>query len=633
MGKLKQVIEHYGHELDSSNKLCCPFHNENTPSNTYYEDTDSSYCYGCSAGGNAINWICNEEGWDSNSGEFRKAVKKYEDITGDVETYALPKTIEELEQERIKMALPFNKEVLAELKAKCTFDSGGYRGIRSDVSKQFGVMFTKNSNGDLHEVYYPTSKDSVGGKLNLTGFKVRQLPKTFNKHYGETGGGVELFGQWRANPVDNSTLILCSGENDVLAAQQMLNDNSIAYNKKNNSDFKPPYCVSSTVGENGLMKQIQQNFDFVNSFDKIYFIPDQDETGRKVTQQLLDVIPLQKLYIMTLTAKDPHKMLEDGQQRQFINCFFKAKPFTPDGVKSASDAFDEIEDELDVEGITLPDYMWRMQEMMGGSLRQGTINSVIAFTSVGKSAHVDRMVNHFILTSPVVPTVISTEATASQYMLNQLSIYLKKNLRWQMTDDEIKEWIKTDEGKRVRNELCFKEDGSNSFYVIDDRQCSIKDLEIQMENLFYKHSCRLFVIDILSDLLRGTSEEHSQDHMAWQRKMTKNGCTFINCQHTRKPSKGADGKEAQASEYDVLGTGAFVQSASVNIVLNRDKLSEDDITRNTTSVSLSKCRGGKTGDAGGWFFDFNTATCYDSEDPYVEEKRKQLQGKINSTSF
>ena len=48
-----------------------------------------------------------------------------------------------------------------------------------------------------------------------------------------------------------------------------------------------------------------------------------------------------------------------------------------------------------------------------------------------------------------------------------------------MTDDEIKEWIKTEEGKRIRNELCFKEDGSNSFYVIDDRQCSIKDLKFR----------------------------------------------------------------------------------------------------------------------------------------------------------
>ena len=74
-----------------------------------------------------------------------------------------------------------------------------------------------------------------------------------------------------------------------------------------------------------------------------------------------------------------------------------------------------------------------------------------------------------------------------------------------------------------------------------------------MENLFYKHGCRI-CIDILSDLLRGTSEEHSQDHMAWQRKMTKNGCTFINA-HRKKPrGKGVRMvKEAQASEYDVLG--------------------------------------------------------------------------------
>ena len=85
--KLRQVIEYYGHELDSSNKLWCPFHNENTPSRVYYEDTESHYCWGCGQSGNAINWSCSEEGWDHHNGrDFIKAVEIYQDITGDVET-------------------------------------------------------------------------------------------------------------------------------------------------------------------------------------------------------------------------------------------------------------------------------------------------------------------------------------------------------------------------------------------------------------------------------------------------------------------------------------------------------------------------------------------------------------------
>lgn len=32
----------------------CPFHNEKTPSFTVYNDTQSFYCFGCGAGGDAI---------------------------------------------------------------------------------------------------------------------------------------------------------------------------------------------------------------------------------------------------------------------------------------------------------------------------------------------------------------------------------------------------------------------------------------------------------------------------------------------------------------------------------------------------------------------------------------------------
>lgn len=624
MGKLKQVIEHYGHELDSSNKLCCPFHNENTPSNTYYEDTDSSYCYGCSAGGNAINWICNEEGWDSNSKDFRKAVKKYEEITGDVETYALPKTIEELEQERIKMALPFNKEVLAELKAKCTFDSGGYRGIRSDVSKQFGVMFTKNTDGELHEVYYPTSKDSVGGKLNLTGFKVRQLPKTFNKHYGETGGGVELFGQWKASSNDSDTLIVCAGENDALAAQQMLNDNTAKYNTSKNTNFKASPCVSGTVGENGLAKQLRANYDFLDTFKKIIYIRDMDSVGLSTVEAVFEAIPRGKLFLMELSEKDPHDMLIKGKQSEFISAYFKAKPYMPDGVKSSIEGFLEVEDELLKPRVTLPDFMYVMQDMLGGGIQQGRIVNIIAATSCGKSTYANRMVYHWIFNSPITPTIISLEATAAQYNIDLLQTHLGMNFTFGKTGQEIVDFLEQEWVKEKIKELCYKEDGSARYYIVDERSGDITNIEKQMELMFRKHGSKLFLVDVLTDMLRGLNTDKSEAHMNFQKILVKEGATIVNVHHTTKIPLGQDGKVRDVTEYDCFGTSSFVQSGAVNIVLNRDKISKCEIEKNTTRVSLPKARGGKTGDASGWFFDFSTSTCYDVNDSFVQKRKAEI---------
>jgi archaellum biogenesis ATPase FlaH len=245
---------------------------------------------------------------------------------------------------------------------------------------------------------------------------------------------------------------------------------------------------------------------------------------------------------------------------------------------------------------------------------QGRIANVIADTSSGKSTHVNRMVHHWIFHSPVTPTIVSLEATAAQYMLEMMSIHMEINLLWKMTSEEIKEFIKTERGQQIKNELCYKENGQPRFFILDDRAGSIKDLEAELEMLYRKHDSRLFVIDVLSDLLRGSSEQHAEDHMNFQRNMAKNGVTTVNVQHTRKPPQNADGKPRKVTEYDTLGTGSFVQSAAYNIVLNRDKLSEDLIEKNTTEVDLPKCRGGKTGSAGKWYYEFDKAKCHDLDD-------------------
>ena len=42
----------------------CPFHNEKTPSFTVYHDTQSFYCFGCGAGGDAVGFIRKIENLD-----------------------------------------------------------------------------------------------------------------------------------------------------------------------------------------------------------------------------------------------------------------------------------------------------------------------------------------------------------------------------------------------------------------------------------------------------------------------------------------------------------------------------------------------------------------------------------------
>jgi hypothetical protein len=44
----------YPVDFDSKPVVCCPLHDEDTPSCRYYPETESFYCFGCQKGGNVI---------------------------------------------------------------------------------------------------------------------------------------------------------------------------------------------------------------------------------------------------------------------------------------------------------------------------------------------------------------------------------------------------------------------------------------------------------------------------------------------------------------------------------------------------------------------------------------------------
>lgn len=527
----------------------------------------------------------------------------------------------EYNDESDAMGREFNEEVHNQIKANTGLDSKNYRGIRSEISKYFGVRYEYSEvDGSIEKSYYPVTKN-----YQISGYKVRKHPKefAFPGPIGETGKACDLFMQFRfKNPVNKTCVIAC-GEVDALSCYQILSE----FSEKKGYEDKVA-VVSATVGETGSAAQFANHYEWFDQFTKIIYLADNDDAGKEAMHKVSEVLPKGKMYMMSIPMKDANEMLQSGREKEFISAFYNSKPYTPEGVKSASEAFDEIEDELNKPRITLPDYMHRLQDMMGGGIIQGRILNLIGDTSGGKSTHINRMVHHWIYHSPVVPTIISLEATAGQYLLEMLSVHLEKNLRWVMRDDELIQWLKSEEGQKVKNELCFKEDGTPRFYLIDNRDKSIKELERQMEKLHQKHESKLFVIDVLTDLLRGSKEEHAEDHMNWQRNMNKNGVTICNLLHTRKPGQSQDGKIRKVTEFDALGTGSFVQSAAYNIVINRDKLAEDPIVKNTTEVDLPKCRGGKTGSAGEWYYDFMTMTCYDKED-YLREHPELLKPKVD----
>lgn len=506
-------------------------------------------------------------------------------------------------------------EQIGQLKQSVGFTDQPYRSLKPDWLKFFGHMVKRNNQGVPTEIYYPETEDN-----KVVGFKIRYLPKKFGK-IGRTGKSSQLAGQFRYK-TGGKRILIVGGEGDLVAAWGMLKE---YYDGKGQGEYESIAVVSGTCGEGTLVQQIRDQYDFLNKYEEIYVGLDSDEAGEDATAAVCKVLPENKVKVVTWTLKDPHEMLEKGRQKQFIRDFFNAKDYLDMGIKSAADGKTEVAEFLLAPKISLPPYLHRLQANMRGGIRStGAIVNIIGDTSIGKSFFSDNLELHWVFNSPLKPTIISLERTAGEFSADFYSLYLKKNLTWFQEGQDAVNYLNLPEVQTLLDELVYDESGQSRYHIIDERDGTVEVLKKQVDRSRKKYGSNLFVFDPLTDWLRSLGNEEQENFMLWQKMLKKEGVVFVNVLHTRKPPQDKDGKVRQVTEYDVLGSGSFVQSADINIVLNRNKMATDPIERNTTIVSMPKCRGGTTGIACELYYDPETRQQYDKQDFFSQQSGRQV---------
>ena len=613
MSYIRTVIENYGFQISYSNKICCPFHKERTPSLNIYEDNESYYCFGCGAGGDAINFVRDLDGLD-----YKEALKTVCEILEiSEEEWLESKDVEKEDKPLTKDNEAMGKGEAREFAIKTGFKSKGYRGIRDEINVFYGHCTKLDDKGNVLARYYP----ETNSKGEVTGFKCRNHPKDFS--YGKiglTGIKSQLSGQFKFNSGGKYVLIV-GGEEDKAAAYQMLKDSQ-------KEGFSGIAVVSPTSGENSAAKQCAAQYDFLDGYDVIIIGMDNDDAGNKASLEIAKVLPKEKVRIAKWSGKDPNKMLTDGLQNQFIRDFYNAKELVSSGISSSADAESGLEEFLTAPKIALPPQLHRLQAAMRGGIKStGAVVNIIGDTSIGKSFLSDTLLYEWIFNSPMVPTVVSLERTKEELTIDLLSMHLKKNLMWFSDGHDAVDYLSREDVKVLKNQLLYNEEGKPRFFIIDEREGDIELLKRQMEKSGKVNDSTLMVIDPLTDFLRSLGTDVQENFMMWQKLQKKNGFVFINILHTRKPPTDKEGNVRKVSEYDALGSGTFVQSADINIVINRDKMSDDPVERNTTYVDMPKCRGGTTGEICALYYDAETRQQYDRDD-YFSQKLEQSSENV-----
>lgn len=599
MSWIREVIDSY---TDSQNddKIVCPLpnHNESTPSFNIYDDQDKFHCYGCGKGGDSIDFVGLMEGL-----KFPKAKEKVLSLLGVSEKeYMESKPVVEEVIEAV-VSPEMSREDIVSLVRSTGYVSHEYRGIKDEHNKFFGHLTKLSDTGEVLARYYPETNNN--GKIS--GYKCRNHPKDFSHgKTGITGNKSQLSGQVKFTS-RGKYLLIVGGEEDKVAAYQMLFEN------RTDSSYDSIAVVSPTSGESSCAKQVAAQFSFCDQFDQIHIGLDNDEAGRAAAEAVAAVLPKEKVRMVLWSGKDPNKMLQDGKAKQFCRDFYAGKPLMNSGIKESSGLMSSVREELMRPRIGLPKHWKKVEDATRGGFLQGRIYNIIGDTSVGKTTHINDLVYYWMFNASEKVGVVSLENTDGQYTIDLLSLHLEKNLMWLGEGQKILDYLDDPKVMALYENLLTNEQGQPRFSILDERDGDIKMLEKQIEKLINQYGCRIIVVDVLTDILRGSNAEHQEDHMKWQKQMVKSGVTIFNVLHTRKP-QNSEGGWRKATEYDALGSGTFVQSSAGNIVISRDKMNPDPIIKNTTHVDIPKMRGGDTGEICQLVYDANKRKTVEYDD-------------------
>lgn len=551
---------------------------------TYYGEGKGGFCFRC-------NYVLPSDerkaelGWEDDNEEDYEEVTTKEKITAE-------------QNEALKKYTACN--------------SKGWRGIKDTSNVAYGIRYEYDeATGEPIKQYVPTTIDN-----QLVGYKTRVFPKDFGNPIGITGKDCQLIGQFRYK-AGGRTLLIVGGEVDMVSAEQMLRESQEA---RGYGDYESFAVVSPSIGESGAAAQIQAQYEFCASFDKIIVGMDSDDAGRKAAEKIVKVLPRNKVFVCEWSLKDPNEFLVKGKAKQFVNEVWKAKPYTPSGIVSSGSIYDEIVERSKQPKLPFPPMLKKLNKMLAGGINYGYIVNILAGSGSGKSSLVNQCTAFWMLECDERVLVASLEAEAAEFGENLLSYQMGKKISMMQDQQEKIDFVGSEEAEKTAHNLFNRPDGTPRIYLLDDRGDYSK-LQDKIEEVVVSCGVRIVIIDVISDVFSGMSIEQIDLWMAWEKKLVKQyNCILIQVAHTRKggSSEKSASQGKALTEESIIGSGTQYRSAGINIALQRDKTAEDDIVRNTTVVHLLKSRAtGVTGIACELFYDGQTHTLWDKED-YME---------------
>lgn len=238
-----------------------------------------------------------------------------------------------------------------------------HRGIDSTTVNKYRVSVPSNPDHPAEAVF---------PRFDQEGHHVANQIRYKDKGFSSEGSlsSVGLFGQ-HLFPSGGKSITLTEGYYDTLAAFQLTGSR---------------YPNVGVQSASSAKKEVVNNFEYLNSFETIVLNFDSDEPGQKAAKECAILFDPGKVKVLSLQkGKDANEYLMEGWSKDYINEWFRAPVYKPDGIVTGSDP--KLKDDVlnYVEPKSVP-YPWEglNQKMFG--IRTSELVLIMADTGIGKTS-------------------------------------------------------------------------------------------------------------------------------------------------------------------------------------------------------------------------------------------------------
>lgn len=450
-----------------------------------------------------------------------------------------------------------------------TYEYTNLRGISKRTREFYGVQ-TKLINNVPVSTAYPWGDNSL---------KIRRLGVPKTEAFSSSGpiGSHNLFGKERFSPGSKPFVLITEGEEDAMAAYEMLFGRGAVVSVKN----------AATA-----FADIKNEREYLNSFKKIILCLDNDSKGQTPQKQILGAgfFDYEKLYCiqMPLGFKDANDYIEQNKADEFIKIFDAAKRWTPDSIINS---FDEIKAALSRKDNSLiGTYPFTdLQDSLKG-LHKGEIILIKGLEGIGKTEICRAFSHHLLKTTKLNQALIFLEESEDVTIKGVATYELEKPCNLDesgVSDEDILNGYKKalgDDESRLYIHTHFSSEDDNE--IIDN-----------IRFLVTVAGCSVVYLDNLTMLITGREGEDERlriDRLIKRLRDLVNELHFclILIAHVN------DNNQTRGSRLpDKL--------CNTVVIMFRNPKANTTQERNVLSIEIEKVRtqGARTGKAGGAYFD------------------------------